>query len=67
MNDETVMIPVIPNDVMADKMKPPTESDRYTEARNRGITIGMGIALGLLAMCCLGIAFGSLLTRWLGI
>lgn len=67
MNDETMMIPAIPSDVMADKMKPPTEADRITEARNRGISIGMAIALGLLAMCCLGVALGSLLTRWLGI
>lgn len=59
MNDET--------QVFFPRMDKESEDDRLIQARSKGITIGMGIALGLLAMCCLGVAFGSLITRWLGI
>lgn len=58
MNDQTQIFP---------RLDPESENDRLIQARSKGITIGMGIALAMLVMCCLGTAFGSLLTRWLGI
>lgn len=59
MNDET--------QVFFPRLDAESENDRLIQARSKGITIGMAIALGMLAMCCLGTALGSLLSRWLGI
>lgn len=62
-NDHTIMIPTIPNDVMADKMKPETEEDRLAQAKNRGITIGVfaAVVAGMILMC--GIGIGAFLVR----
>ena len=65
--DETVMIPVVPNDVTADPMKEETDADRLAAARQRGITIGMAIALAALMLCMCGVAIGSFLTRVLAL
>lgn len=59
MNDET--------QVFFPRLDAESENDRLIQARSKGISIGLLIAAGVGAACCLGIAFGSLLTRWLGI
>lgn len=54
MNDETTVLP---------KLKDQTESDRLTEARNRGVTLGIVIVGSLVATCALGAGFGAFLMR----
>jgi hypothetical protein len=62
-SDNTVMIPIIPNDVFHDDDAAISEADHIKQARNKGITIGMLIIAGIIAVCGCGVAIGSALTR----
>lgn len=54
MNDETTVLPKLTNE---------TEAERLTQQRNRGITIGVAIAIVAAMICFGGIAIGAFLMR----
>lgn len=59
-HDETAMIPAVTE---SDDDTRIGEKDYVKQARERGITIGMAIALVALMLCMCGVAIGSALTR----
>lgn len=65
MDDKTIMIPAIPNDVMAKREE--TEAEKLAEARNHGITMGLVIMFLIFAICVAGIGLGAFLTRVLAL
>jgi len=70
-SDETVQIPVITKDsgeqdpsifYSADDVQM-SEAEYIRNARNKGVTIGALIVIGIIIICACGVAAGSALTR----